>query len=102
MLRRLNIAGWVTLSRLLLLPVSLLPACLPWRFGLFVAAVFCALAGLTDILDGHLARRNGCTPSLGSSLDLLTDKLFISTMMVFLALRGTIPYWVPCVVILRE
>lgn len=98
----LNVACWVTLSRLCLLPVALLFASLQTRYGWLIAALICAVAGVSDILDGYLARRQNCSTTLGSILDLLADKLFVSTMMIVLAMQGVIPFWMPGVVIVRE
>ena len=99
---RLNIACWVTLSRLALLPVALLPVYLQWPHGWSVAACACAVAGLSDSLDGYLARRIKCVSDVGSLLDLLADKIFVVVMLIVLASHNAIPYWMPAIVILRE
>ncbi len=98
----MNLACWVTLSRLFLLPVALLSVSLHWRYGFLIAAFICLVAGLTDIMDGYLARRSNSTTTFGSALDPLADKVFVSAMLILLASRGAIPYWVPGIVILRE
>ena len=102
MLKQLNAACWVTVSRISLLPAAVLCIWLDWHYGLLLAAVICVLAGLTDALDGYLARRTKCITSLGSGLDLLADKLFVSAVMISLALREVIPFWVPGIIVLRE
>ncbi len=79
-----------------------MPVTLGWRHGLLIAAAACALAGVTDVVDGYLARKLGCATSLGGYLDLLADKLFVSGMMLFLAGSEVIPLWIPAVVIIRE
>ncbi|TAK34099.1 MAG: CDP-diacylglycerol--glycerol-3-phosphate 3-phosphatidyltransferase [Chloroflexota bacterium] len=99
---RLNIACWVTLSRLMLLPVALLSVYLQWPHGWSIAAGACAAAGLSDVLDGYLARRIKCVTDIGSVLDLLADKIFVIAMLFVLASQNAIPYWMPAVVVLRE
>ena len=73
----LNIAIWLTLSRFLLLPLTILPLALGWSNGGFIAACITQLAGLTDFADGIVARRTGHTTPLGTNLDFFSDKLFI-------------------------
>ncbi|MBI4200847.1 MAG: CDP-alcohol phosphatidyltransferase family protein [Chloroflexi bacterium] len=102
MLKRLNMACWITVSRLLLLPVAVLPLSLGWSHGLLIAASVCALAGVTDAVDGYVARRLGCVTTVGAWLDLLSDKLFVSVMLGLLAWLGVVPPWVLGIVIFRE
>ncbi len=65
------------------------------------AAIF-ALAGLTDFLDGYLARKTGQVTRLGQFLDPLADKIYISTALLMLAYLGRAGWWVPGVIIGRE
>ena len=50
-------------------------------------------SGVTDYLDGWLARRLGQTSALGAMLDPLADRLYIATTLVALVIRGIIPLW---------
>ncbi|MDO8749657.1 MAG: CDP-alcohol phosphatidyltransferase family protein [Dehalococcoidia bacterium] len=102
MLIKLNMACWITASRLVLLPVAVLPLALGWSHGLLIAASICSLAGATDAVDGYVARRLGCVTAVGAWLDLLSDKLFVSVMIGLLAWLGVVPFWVPGIVIFRE
>ncbi len=102
MLKQVSLASWVTLCRLPLLALALLAICLRWDHGLVISAFVTAIAGGTDILDGYLARKQRRITALGANLDLLTDKLFVSTMLVVLAAFGIIHFWIPVVVIVRE
>ncbi|MEK7777456.1 MAG: CDP-alcohol phosphatidyltransferase family protein [Chloroflexota bacterium] len=102
MLNKLNIACWITASRLALLPVAWLPLALGWSNGWLMSAVVCTLAGATDAVDGYVARRLGCVTTAGAWLDLLSDKLFVSVMIGILAWLGVVPFWVLGIVIFRE
>jgi cardiolipin synthase len=51
------------------------------------------LSGVTDFLDGYLARRLGQTSALGEILDPVADRLYILAVVVGLALRDIIPWW---------
>lgn len=95
----MNLASWVTLSRLSLLPPAMLCA---WHGRFFAAAVLTIAAGITDMLDGYLARISGGSTALGANLDLLADKLFISGMLSVLWLQGTVPLWALAVIVGRE
>ncbi len=99
---RLNSASWLTLSRMFLLPVAVLPVALGWRCGWLVCAGVASVAGLTDILDGYVARRKRETTRMGTNLDLLSDKVFVVGMLVFLAAWGLVHAWVPVLVLGRE
>ncbi|HEX5070481.1 MAG TPA: CDP-alcohol phosphatidyltransferase family protein [Vicinamibacterales bacterium] len=99
----LTLANQLTVLRLLLVPV----------FALFMlygnpgwALVTFAVAGVTDALDGLIARRTGPT-TLGAWLDPMADKLLLATMFVMLTLPGLglvarIPLWLTVVVISRD
>ncbi len=52
-----------------------------------------ALAGLTDVLDGHLARRDGQVTATGAVLDPLADKVFALSVVGTLIAQGKIPRW---------
>jgi cardiolipin synthase len=61
-----------------------------------------AIAGLSDGLDGYLAKRFGWGSRLGGLLDPLADKLLLVSTFVTLAWLGLIPLWLTAVVILRD
>src|SRR5690606_34445744 len=63
-------------------------------------AVF-ALAALTDMLDGWVARRQGTT-RLGAFLDPMADKLLLTSSFVTLTYLKALPFWITAVVISRD
>ena len=88
MTTRLTVANQLTLLRMLLIPafVILLVYDRPgWALLVF------ALAGVTDALDGLIARRRAAATSLGAWLDPMADKLLLVTTFVVLTLPGTRP-----------
>lgn len=88
----------VTLGRLCAVPVALwliLEKRLDLAFFLFV------LAGLSDALDGWLARRHGGN-AIGAVLDPLADKALLVTMYVTLAVVRALPDWLAIVVVFRD
>lgn len=60
------------------------------------------LSGLTDIVDGWIARHFNMITDVGSVYDPLVDKLMQITAAVCLSLVGVIPVWVICVVLIKE
>jgi cardiolipin synthase len=77
---------------------ALLYALAGWYGSLAVAV---ALAGLTDLVDGTVARRFGSPSQLGGGLDPVVDGLFLGALTVGLALGGAFPVWLAMVVIAR-
>lgn len=66
------------------------------------ALVVLLLSGVTDYLDGYLARRLDQTSQLGKVLDPVADRLYILAVVVGLALRDIIPWWVALILPLRD
>ena len=67
------------------------------------AAFFIFLAaGLTDALDGTLARMLHQRSNLGAMLDPLADKMLLVTSFVCLAIQGWIPFWLAVIVVSRD
>lgn len=60
------------------------------------------VAGITDFLDGYLARKLGQTSVVGQILDPVADRLYILAVVVGLALRDVIPWWVALSLPLRD
>lgn len=66
------------------------------------ALALLAVAGVTDFLDGYLARRLRQTSAIGQVLDPVADRLYILAVVVGLALRDVIPWWVAVSLPLRD
>lgn len=94
-----TLANQLTLLRLLLIPffaLAILGGNYGWGLGLLVAA------GLTDFLDGLLARRLEQRTPLGATLDPIADKLLLSTAFIVLAVGGAVPWWLSILVLSRD
>lgn len=70
------------------------------EFG--AALVLFAIAGISDGLDGFLAKRFGWKSQLGGLLDPLADKVLLVSSYLSLALIGIVPVWLVLLVILRD
>ena len=60
------------------------------------------LSGVTDYLDGYLARRLDQTSRLGQILDPVADRLYILAVVIGLALRDIVPWWFAIILPLRD
>ncbi len=87
----LNIPTLLTLARIAIIPVFLLVFYLPFAWGHIAAALLFALAGLTDWLDGYLARTLDQTSRFGAFLDPVADKLMVAAALVVLVDANPVP-----------
>ncbi|HEX5847324.1 MAG: CDP-alcohol phosphatidyltransferase family protein [Rhodoplanes sp.] len=94
-----NLPNLITIGRIMLVPA------LVWAiaagepkiaFGLFLAA------GLSDAVDGFLAKRFGMSTDFGALLDPLADKALIISVFVGLGITGAIPLWLVVLVVSRD
>ena len=60
------------------------------------------LAGVTDGLDGFIAKRFNCESGFGAVLDPAADKLLIASAYIMLAILGDIPFWLLILVMFRD
>ncbi|AGA33050.1 CDP-diacylglycerol--glycerol-3-phosphate 3-phosphatidyltransferase [Thioalkalivibrio nitratireducens DSM 14787] len=78
-----NLPTWLTWSRIAMIPLMVvLFYGLPDPWGGIAAALIFAVAGLTDWLDGYLARRLEVTSRFGAFLDPVADKLIVAAALV--------------------
>jgi CDP-diacylglycerol--glycerol-3-phosphate 3-phosphatidyltransferase len=89
---KLTIPTWLTLLRILLIPVLAAVFYLPGRWTSVAAAAIFALASLTDWLDGWIARRWHQYSAFGAFLDPVADKLMVATAL-FLIVQGHPTAW---------
>ncbi|MFJ9446482.1 CDP-diacylglycerol--glycerol-3-phosphate 3-phosphatidyltransferase [Kitasatospora sp. NPDC101235] len=100
-----NIANVLTMVRVLLVPVFV--ALLfadgghnpKWRS---VAWAAFAIAMITDLFDGELARRKGLVTDFGKIADPIADKAIMGSALIGLSLLGDLPWWVTVVILARE
>jgi cardiolipin synthase len=94
-----DIPNLITVFRFLLV-TPVVWAMLDDRFGL--ALLLFGIAGLSDAIDGYLAKRNNWSSRLGAILDPLADKLLLVCAFVTLGWLGLIPLWLVALIILRD
>ena len=97
--RRLSIPNLITLAAFLLVPVvvwAIASSQMGIAFALFV------LAGVSDAVDGFLAKRFNMASELGALLDPLADKALIVSIYVALGIWGALPRWLVILVVSRD
>lgn len=104
----MNLPNYLTLARIIIVPllvvVLLTPFAEDW-FGIssyaLAIAIFLA-ATLTDILDGHLARKRNQVSKMGALLDPIADKLLVSAALIVLVEKHLAPAWTVVIILSRE
>jgi CDP-diacylglycerol--glycerol-3-phosphate 3-phosphatidyltransferase len=88
----------ITFSRILII----LPFILVASSNPFLGAILFAVASLTDLLDGYIARRSKQVTKLGILLDPIADKLLVISALIVLVDMELIPAWIAIIIIARE
>lgn len=98
----MNIPNLLSIFRILLVPVFVLlfmsdiDHAYVWAMAVFI------LAGLTDIVDGHIARKRNQITMLGRVLDPLADKMMVFSALICLTIKGTLPMWLSVLFLAKE
>jgi cardiolipin synthase len=95
----LSIPNLITLGRILLVPIVV------WAIAsgaMWVAFVLFLCAGVSDAIDGFLAKRFNMTTELGAYLDPLADKALIVSIYLTLGINAEIPRWLVILVVSRD
>jgi cardiolipin synthase len=95
----INIPNFITIGRIISVPIIfwlLLTGQNQVAFFVFVCA------GLSDAVDGYLAKRYNWTTELGSYLDPLADKLLLVSIFIALGVRNELPLWLVIAVVSRD
>src|SRR5580704_16254632 len=97
--RSLDLPNLITIGRILLVPVVV------WAIAsrqMQIAFLVFLIAGLSDAVDGFLAKRLGMVSELGAHLDPLADKVLIVSIYIALGITESIPRWVVILVVSRD
>lgn len=99
----LTLPNLLTLARLASVPILVLVFFLPFKSTPLIAAVIFAVAGITDALDGYLARKMKLTSRFGAFIDPVADKLMVAVALMLLV-HGHKTIWmtIPALVIISR
>lgn len=96
---QVNLPNLLTTLRILMVPAVVLLL----ARGSYAPAMWLFLAcGVTDALDGYIARRYGLITQLGAILDPIADKLLIIAPVIVLATKGLLPWWLAFAIVCRD
>lgn len=98
--RIITVPNLISIGRLFGVPLFLWLVLVPHDDGW--ALVVLMVSGITDWLDGKLARSLNQTSRLGQLLDPVADRLYILAVVIGLALRSVIPWWLAVLLPLRD
>ncbi|MGI6148352.1 MAG: CDP-diacylglycerol--glycerol-3-phosphate 3-phosphatidyltransferase [Firmicutes bacterium] len=98
----MNLANWLTLFRLLLVPIFTFAVLLDVPGGPYIGAVVFTIASITDGLDGYIARARKEVTRFGKLMDPIADKLLITAALLCLVQLGKVTAWPALLIIGRE
>ena len=100
--RLVNIANALTVLRLALVPVFVWFLLNGGTSGRTIAFIAFAIASVTDLLDGELARRRSLITDFGKIADPIADKALTGSALITLSYLGELSWWVTWIIVVRE
>jgi CDP-diacylglycerol--glycerol-3-phosphate 3-phosphatidyltransferase len=98
----MNWANRLTLSRLVLTILFVMSLNSSWEYARTSALILFLLAGLTDFIDGEVARRYGTITNFGKLMDPLVDKIMMAAAFISLVPLKAVPAWAATTVVARD
>lgn len=94
-----HVPNILTIIRFLLIPLLIIVAL---QSDYISTIIVLTLSGITDILDGYIARRFNYITNFGKLMDPLADKATQITLLTVLTIQKIIPVWIIVIVLLKE
>jgi len=97
--------NFITVARLLFVPVGVYTLFknggddTNWQY---ISWIVFFILGMSDILDGNLARSRNAITEFGKFLDPVADKVMIAAAMISLSILNRMPWWITVVILVRE
>ena len=101
-MQNLNLPNKLTLIRMFLAPIYLALMLIEFPYHYTVALAVFAVASLTDMLDGKIARKNNLITVFGKLLDPLADKMLTTAALLAFMREGWCSIWIVMIVLTRE
>ena len=98
----MNWANRITLSRLALTVLFVVSLNSSWQYARTTALVIFLIGGLTDFIDGEIARRYGIITNFGKLMDPLVDKIMLAAAFISLVPLKAVPAWAATTVVARD
>lgn len=97
-----NIPNLLTIFRILLVPLFVLSVFSPMDNNILIMIIILLLAGISDLLDGYIARKFNLCTKLGAVLDPIADKLMQGAVLLCLLKLSKMPLWVILFICIKE
>jgi cardiolipin synthase len=88
--------------RIFLIPIFVIVFFSSYKNHSIIAALILIFSGITDILDGYIARKYNLITDLGKLLDPFADKLTQATVCICLVIQNIAPYWLLIIFVVKE
>jgi CDP-diacylglycerol--glycerol-3-phosphate 3-phosphatidyltransferase len=98
----MNWANRLTISRLVLTILFVATLNWDWPYARTMALIIFLIAGVTDFVDGEIARRYGEVTNFGKLMDPLVDKIMMAAAFISLVPLGAIPAWAATTMVARD
>ena len=105
----MNLANKLTVLRIILVPIMVIIAYIPFEGGflgistnMWLMNLIFIIASITDRLDGNIARKRNQITTFGKFLDPLADKILVISAMLILVEKNMLPAIIPIITIIRE
>lgn len=98
----MTLPNMITVFRIILVPVYISLFFSDIDNKVFILGMIFMIAGVSDVLDGYIARKYNLISKLGSALDPFADKLMSFTVLITFTIIGLIPFWILIPMILKE
>jgi CDP-diacylglycerol--glycerol-3-phosphate 3-phosphatidyltransferase len=98
----MNLPNRLTAARFILTALFVAALSSQWRYAHTTGLIVFILAGVTDYLDGLIARKRKLVTDFGQLMDPMADKIMMASAFILLVPLGAFPAWVAIVIISRE
>ncbi|MDE7168971.1 MAG: CDP-diacylglycerol--glycerol-3-phosphate 3-phosphatidyltransferase [Mucispirillum sp.] len=98
----MNIANQVTIARIAAIPLFLAALYINSGWSNAAATIIFTIAGLSDFLDGYIARKYNMITDLGKILDPIADKILVAAAMIALVEIGRLDGWIAILMLARD
>ena len=100
----MNLPNKLTMARVIMIPFFVIFMLTGWggEASKWISLAIFIVASLTDLLDGHIARKNNLVTNFGKFMDPLADKLLVCSALIALVDLNKIAAWIVIIIIARE
>ena len=100
----MNLPNKLTILRVIMIPFFVVFMLTGWggEASRWISLAIFVVASLTDLLDGHIARKHNLVTNFGKFMDPLADKLLVCSAMIALVGMNRLASWIAIIIIARE